>query len=249
MTMKALEIVERTAEEEEFVTGLLRGYRFRLCRDAADVRAALGIRREVYVDGNGYDVPIPDSYDLRSWHVLAEDTERGIPCGSLRITPRAAGSLEAEEYLDLPPALRRPGTLELSRFAILPPYRKGKTFLPIVSLGLFAVVRQLLDVVDASYMAICCKPERIWTFEWLLFERTGLRARYEKLDGSEHELLFCDVHRNRPEVRQHPFHHFLDVPRFPQVEPPDPLPPLGLFDAFDPPAESLGGGDLHRAVA
>ena len=247
--MKAIETVLPEPAEEEFLTGLLRGHRFRLCRSADDIRAMVEVRRQVYVDGNGYDVPVPDAYDAWSWHVLAEDVERGVACGSVRITPRDAGPLEAEEYFCLPPALRGPGILEISRFAILPPYRKGKTFLPIVSLGLFAVVRRVLDAVNARHMVICCKPERLWTFEWLLFHRTGLRARYEKLGGTEHELLSAEVGRATKEVLSHPFHCFFDGHEFAEVERPEPMPPLGLLDAFALPTDGRRNRAWQKAVA
>lgn len=247
--MQVFEKIRPTAEEEEFLSGLLRGYRFRVCRSTADARAVVGVRREVYVEGNGYDVPVPDEYDFRSWHVIAEDVERGVPCGSVRVTPRSGGPLEAEEYFQLPPDLRHPGALEISRLAILPPYRKGKTFLPIVSLGLFAMVRRMLDSSRARYMVICSKPERIWTFEWLLFQRTGIRARYEKLGGTEHELLFAEVRKATTDVLEHPFACFFDGHEFPELEWPDPLPALGLFGAYEMPRTARPCDALERAVA
>src|SRR5204863_2360181 len=103
-----------------------------------------------------------------------------------RITPRE-GLLEAEEYFTLPLRLRTPRAAEISRLAILPAHRKSRTFLPIVSLGLFKLTMRFLERVDAEYMVICSRPERIWTFEWMRFSRTGLSASYTKLAGAPHE--------------------------------------------------------------
>ena len=68
----------------------------------------------------------------------------------MRLTPRFAGPLEPEEYFTLPKAFRSPRSVELNRFAILPAYRKGKTFLPVVSLGLFKLALRLLEGMDAA---------------------------------------------------------------------------------------------------
>jgi N-acyl-L-homoserine lactone synthetase len=231
--MHGPEIGRPDTELDDTLTGLLAGYRFSVCTDVPSVARAVEIRRRVYVGGNGYDVPVPDAYDERSWHLLAEDVSAGIPCGSMRITPRAGGPVEAEEYFRLPPQLRQPRTIELSRFAILPEYRKGKTFLPIVSVGLFALVRQVLERAGVRRMVICTKPERVWTFEWMRFQRTGLRARYEKLGGSEHELLSWDLHRASRYISTHPFRVFWDGRTLPQLEVPDEMPRLGLFGAYE----------------
>jgi len=40
---------------------------------------------------------------------------------------------------------------------------------------------------------MCAREERIWTFEWLRFQRTGMVARYAMLGNVEHELLTMDV--------------------------------------------------------
>src|ERR1051325_10181159 len=74
---------------------LLRGYRFRVCTDPASFAAALDVRRRVYQGGCGYDVPVPDEYDGRSWLLLAEHVEAGETVGTMRIAPRSAGPLEA----------------------------------------------------------------------------------------------------------------------------------------------------------
>src|SRR2546428_5292062 len=83
--------VERPEIQRSIFTRLLRGYRFSICEDAASVARALEVRRQVYRGACGYDVPIPDEYDGRSWLLLAEDVRSGEAVGSMRVTPRAAG--------------------------------------------------------------------------------------------------------------------------------------------------------------
>ena len=214
--------------EGDFIARLLQGYRFSVCDHAAAAEVALGIRREVYVNGSGYEIPIPDPYDARSWFLLAEDTETGRPCGSMRLTPRFAGPLEAEEYFELPRALATPKAIEINRFAILPEYRKGKTFLPVVSLGLFKLVHTLLKRIDAQYMIIASKPERVWTYEWMRFRHIGLTAPYGKLDFSEHTLLSYDF-RHAPQILEgHPFREFFVSMSYAEVVLPRRIPPLGV---------------------
>jgi N-acyl-L-homoserine lactone synthetase len=214
--------------EEEFKRGILKGYRFRLCTDAAMVEQALDVRRQVYVQGNGYDVPVPDAVDPRSWILLAEDTETGKACGTLRLTPRSHGPLECEEYFQLPRELRVPGAIEITRFAILPEYRKGKTFLPVVSLGLFTLTKQLLDRSGASHIVIAVKPQRLWTFQWMRFQDSGLTARYTALDGSLHHLMSYELATAAERLVDHPFYDFLVGGTFPEIETPEAFPPLGV---------------------
>src|SRR5262245_53250328 len=91
-------------EQSDFISGLLDGYRFTVCEDAEAAVQALEIRRQVYVDGVGYDIPVPDAYDGRSWLLLAEDEATGKPVGCMRLTPRFAGPFESEEFFTLPKA-------------------------------------------------------------------------------------------------------------------------------------------------
>src|SRR5207244_9308548 len=117
-TMQSTEIPQlpdRPAKERSIFTRLLRGYRFSVCEDAASVARALDVRRQVYRGACGYEVPVPDEYDGRSWLLLAEDMRTGEAVGSMRVTPRAAGPLECEEYLVLPPALRSASAVEITR--------------------------------------------------------------------------------------------------------------------------------------
>jgi hypothetical protein len=223
-----LPIPSAAHEDDAFKRGLLAGYRFSICDTPEAITRAIEVRRRVYVQGNGYDVPVPDAYDPRSWFLLAEDLETGLACGTVRLTPRSAGALECEEYFRLPLPLRTPGSVEINRFAILPEYRKGKTFLPVVSLGLFNLVKQVIDRVEARNLVICAKAERVWTYEWMRFRRTGLSARYEKLGGVEHELLYFDLRRVAADLADHPFRPFLVGESFPESRLDGELPGLGF---------------------
>lgn len=214
--------------QSDVLPGLLRGYRFSVCDSPAAAGRALDVRREVY-GGVGYDIRRPDRYDERSWILLAEDTATGETVGTMRVTPRFAGPLESEEYFDLPRRFRSPGTFELNRFAILPAYRKGSTFLPVVSLGLFKMVHDLLFSLNARYMVIASKPERVWTYQWMRFRGTGLIAPYGKLGGAEHELLTYDMRRAPEILAGHPFREFFVSARYDEVEMPRRLPRLGIL--------------------
>jgi N-acyl-L-homoserine lactone synthetase len=207
---------------------ILEGFRFQVCQDPWQAAQGIEVRRQVYLQDAGYDLPVPDEYDRRSWLITAEEISTGRIVGSIRVTPRFAGPLEAEEYFTLPAHLRTAKAYEISRFAILPAYRKGKTFLPVVSLGLFKAVQMLLKRVGAHYMVICAKPERVWTFEWMRFEHTGLTARYEKLNNAEHALLAYDFVRQNEILSGHPFEAFWVDYEHPQVTIPKRIPALGL---------------------
>ena len=213
---------------DDLLAHILEGFRFQVCQDPWQAARALEVRRQVYLEDSGYEIPIPDDYDRRSWLISAEDVSTGRIVGSIRVTPRFGGALEAEEYFNLPARLRTPRAFEISRFAILPDYRKGKTFLPVVSLGLFKTVQTLLQRMGGHYMVICAKPERVWTFEWIRFEHTGLTARYEKLNSAEHALLAYDFKREKETMSDHPLRaYWLDID-YPQVIVPKRLPALGL---------------------
>jgi hypothetical protein len=215
--------------QQHFLEGLLEGYRFFIAQTPEDVAQALEIRRRVYHDEVGYDVAIPDEYDHRSWFLLAEEVATGKRVGTIRVTPRSEGPLEAEEYFRLPLPLQCRVALEVSRFAILPGYRKGKTFLPVVSLGLFNLTRCFADAMGFQYLVICSKSERLWTYEWLRFKRTGLVARYEKLQGALHELLSLDLNRTEELLVGHPMRVFIDGTVLPEVHLPETTAELGLL--------------------
>jgi N-acyl-L-homoserine lactone synthetase len=212
-------------------TGLLRGYRFRVCTDAASVARALDVRRQVYLDDCGYELPIPDAYDGRSWFLLAEDARTGAAVGSMRVTPRVAGPLEAEEYFRLPAHLRGSRVVEVTRFAILPPYRKSRRFLPVVAMGLFKLICHFVKQLDVQHVVVCSKPERVWTYQWMRFERSGLVARYAKLGGAEHELLFADLEGGIARHRDHRYWQFFFEIDHREVALPDHTPALGLGSA------------------
>src|SRR5438128_5036455 len=196
----------RPDKQRTIFTRLLRGYRFSVCADAASVARALEVRRQVYRGACGYEVPVPDEYDSRSWLLLAEDVRSGEAVGSMRVTPRSAGPLEAEEYFVLPPALRSGTVVEITRFAILPTHRDSKRFLPVVALGLFKLFSHfVVAATGAEHAIVCSKPERIWSYEWMRFRRTGTVARYTKLGGCEHELLTSDL---RSGVGMHSDHRY-----------------------------------------
>jgi len=217
----------RTKAYNDPDAALLRGYRFVVCTTAAEAADALEIRRRVYVEGNGYPVAVPDAYDARSWLALARNEATGEPVGSVRITPRRA-PLEAEESFTLPLHLRTPRAAEISRLAILPSHRKGRTFVPVVSLGLFKLLLRFAETICAERLVVCSRAERLWTFEWMGFERTGLGAPYLPLAGVRHELLWGDFTRRAEILATHPFRRFfLDV-EYDEVRVPAVVPPLGV---------------------
>jgi hypothetical protein len=225
--------------QPDVLPGLLRGYRFTVCDSPAAAGRALDVRRQVY-GGTGYNLPVPDPYDDRSWLLMAEETATGKAVGTMRVTPRFTGRLEAEEYFELPRRFRSPLAFELNRFAILPGYRKGSTFLPVVSLGLFKMVHDLLFALDARYMVIASKPERVWTYQWMRFKSTGLVKPYGKLAGAEHELLTYDMRRAPEILVGHPFREFFVSARYDEVELPRRLPSLGILPDEQPLRVAVG---------
>ena len=76
-------------------------------------------------------------YDHRSYLLIAEVEETGEIVGTMRVTPRELGPIETEEYFRLPANLDSPNAVEISRFAIKRSHRKTRTFLPVISVGLF----------------------------------------------------------------------------------------------------------------
>jgi len=206
--------------------GLLRGYRFSVCTDRVATESALDVRRRVYRENCGYDVPVPDEYDARSWLLLAEHVDSGEAVGTMRITPRSAGPLEAEEYFRLPRHLLSPHTAEVTRFAILPEHRRGEGVMPSVSFGLFKLLINFLDEIGARHAVVCSKEERIWTYEWLCFRRTGLVASYAKLANAAHELLTVELQELR-QRREHPLWEFVFTSRPAEMVLPPPTAQFG----------------------
>jgi len=215
--------------EVSIFNGLLRGYRFTVCEDRESVARAIDVRRRVYRDGCGYDVPVPDDYDGRSWLLLAEHVASGEAVGSMRITPRFAGAFEAEAYLRLPAALTRPTAVEITRFAIVPEHRHSRRFLPVVALGLYKLACLFMRQVGATDVVICSRPARTWAYRWLAFSPAGLTCRYSKLGNAEHELLTCDVADGMVKHRDHRFWEFV----FEIVNPELVLPEIVPIPGFD----------------
>jgi len=223
-----MENLETSRHENDIIPGILAGYRFSVCETPEAASDALAVRRQVYVDGVGYDVPVPDFYDSRSWLLQAEDVATGKVVGTMRLTPRFAGPFELEEYFTISKKFRSPRSVELNRFAILPEYRKGKTFLPVVSLGLFKLATRLLQGMNAHHLVIASKPERIWTYEWLGFKQTGHTALYGTLDSCEHALLSLDVRKLAETFSGHAFESFFMQLDYREVVLPKRLPSLGV---------------------
>lgn len=228
MNANAEQTTANGTELEDVISHMLQGFRFSLCDTPEMVAKALEIRRQVYVQGVGYSIPVPDQYDIRSWFLLAEDVETGEPVGCMRITPRFAGPFEAEEYFTLPKHLESSSAVELNRFAILPAYRKGKTFLPVVSLGLFKAAMVFMKRFGADYLVAASKPDKAYTYSWLGFEETGLSAPYGKLDYSEHLLMAHPYHQVEKQFEGHPFADFFCSLNYSEVVIPKRIPVLGL---------------------
>jgi len=220
---------------------LLHGHRFSVCEEPADVVRAIDVRRQVYRGVCGYDVPVPDEYDKRSWVLLAEHVRSGRAVGSMRVTPRSAGHLEAEEYFRLPALLRATGVVEVTRFAIPPEPRPSSRFFPAVALGLYNLVCQFTRQLRASHVVICSKPERSFAYQRLGFAPTGLTACYTKLANAEHELLTCDVRGDMQQHRAHRFWEFVFETDHPEVSVPGRVPPLGVGFAEIPRGERFQG--------
>ncbi len=100
--------------------------------------------------------------------------------------------------------------------------------MPVVSLGLFKLLFRLLEGMNAHQMVIAAKPERIWTYEWVGFRRTGQTARYGTLDSIEHELLALDVRKVGERLAGHPFEAFFMHLDYREVVLPRRLPSLGV---------------------
>ncbi|MFN8545394.1 MAG: hypothetical protein U0807_14465 [Candidatus Binatia bacterium] len=213
---------------------LLDGFAFRICEAEAQTARSLAVRREVYVHQVGYDVPVPDEYDGRSWLLLAEEVATGLAVGTMRITPSWEGSLECEQYFSLPPEYRALGCVEINRFAILPEYRRGGSGTPAVFLGLFKLASEFLTrmVAPASggrYGLIASKPERTWTYELGGFRNTGHEAPYGKLGGSLHQLLVADFPDGwRSALAEGPIASFMTDVDCPQVVLPRAYPETGI---------------------
>jgi N-acyl-L-homoserine lactone synthetase len=227
----AHEITTASSSKDFGLETLLEGYRFYVAEDAETFARALEVRREVYVENFGYDVPVPDEYDYRSWLLVAEHVESGEIVGTMRLTPRAFGPVETEEYFELPEDLDREDAIEISRFAILAAHRKTRTFLPVVSVGLFKLCYELAMLVGAERQIVCTKAEKLWSYMSMGFQSTGIKKGYEKLNGTEHELLFHDFSGiAQGAMGSNPFADLCCADNIDEVIVPTDVPLLGLVD-------------------
>lgn len=209
------------------VARMLAPYRFHVCTTAETAGRAFEVRRLVYQRGCAYTVPIPDDIDERSWFLVAEEVDTGRIVGTMRATPRSHGPLELERYFRLPRGLRTPRSVELSRFAILPAYRKSNTS-PAVSLGLFNLVKRFLDGVGTDYMLLASKAKRAYTYHWLRFTSTGIGTRYDGLGEEKHELMFMNLRKADLALEGHPLAAVLAGYPFDSVHVPERVPALGI---------------------
>lgn len=218
------------SRQTEFLKSLLEGYRFRVATSPAEVAGVLDIRRSCYAK---YDIPIPDEYDARSWFLVAECEASGRIVGTIRITPRSAGPMELEEYFILPASLKRDTAVELTRFAILPEYRKSANGMPRVAFGLFKMVVAYVTTLGAEYMCVSSTPEQAKTYSWLGFTATGVAAPYRKLASKAHELFVWDIrHGFGPYDTQQFYSWFVEWKSEEIVLPTEP-PPLGIGLSID----------------
>jgi len=229
----------RYEQDDSQYAALLQGYRFTVCSTRRDAERALEIRRRVYVDETGYDISVPDEYDGHSWILLAEDAATGQAVGTMRITSRSAGPLEAEEYFRLPATLRGPRVVEISRLAIVPEHRKRQDGSPWVAFGLFKAMAAFVRQTDVQFMVVCAKPERAATYAFLCFRPTGVKASYTKLRGAQHELLFFDLRHGFEPYDDHEMFRWFFLSQSPEVEIPTSTPRLGVHD----------DGERHRTAA
>src|SRR5262249_61620174 len=75
------------ADRDDSMAALLHGYRFTVCERSEAAREAVEVRRRVYVEQSGYNLPVPDAYDSRSWFLLAPPCATGEAAGPRRIPP------------------------------------------------------------------------------------------------------------------------------------------------------------------
>jgi N-acyl-L-homoserine lactone synthetase len=225
----ATQLTETTQATDSYLSSLLTGYRFRVAETAEDFAAALELRREVYCGDFGYDVPVPDEYDHRSYLLIAECETSGEIVGTMRITPRELGPIEAEEYFTLPAHLDSAHAVEISRFAIKRSHRKTRTFLPVISVGLFKLCYEFSMFIGADCQIVCSKAEKMASYLAMGFSPTGLVKRYAKLNGLEHELLEHDFRQVEEILVNNPFLDMCVTP-LEQVTLPNELPATNLVD-------------------
>jgi len=221
--------LNETPATDSYLSTLLKGYRFRIAETAEEFAAALELRREVYCGDFGYDVPVPDEYDHRSYLLIAECEETGEIVGTMRMTPRELGPVEAEEYFELPGDLDSRRAVEISRFAIKRSHRKTRTFLPVISCGLFKLCYEFSMFLGADCQIVCSKAEKMASYLSMGFSSTGITKSYAKLNGAQHELLAHDFNRLDVILKDNPFGELCFTP-LDEVLLPNGMPPTNLVD-------------------
>lgn len=218
-----------TEATDSYLSSLLKGYRFRVAETAEEFAAALELRREVYCGEFGYDVPVPDAYDHRSYLLIAECEETGEIVGTMRVTPRELGPIEAEEFFELPESIDTPRAIEISRFAIKRSHRKTRTFLPTVACGLYKLLYEFSMFLGTDCQIVCTKEEKLASYLSMGFSSTGIKKSYAALNGTEHELLHHDFNRLEVILKDNPFGELCLTP-LDEVALPNDLPPTNLVD-------------------
>jgi N-acyl-L-homoserine lactone synthetase len=229
MQNTAIELSETTEATDGYLDTLLKGYRFRVAETEEEFAAALELRREVYCGDFGYEVPVPDQYDHRSYLLIAEVEATGEIVGTMRITPRELGPVEAEEYFTLPAHLDSARAIEISRFAIKRSHRKTRTFLPVVACGLYKLLYEFSIFLGTDCQIVCTKEEKLASYLSMGFSSTGIKESYASLNGVEHELLFHDFNRLEEIIKDNPFCELCMTP-LEEICLPFELPPTNLVD-------------------
>src|SRR5262249_9076798 len=106
------------------------------------------------------------------------------------------------------------------------------------SVGLFKLCYEFGLMLGAERQIVCSKAERLWTYQTLGFEGTGITTCYEKLNGTEHELLRHDFQALEARVTSgatagNPFDE-LWANEYDEVVVPETVPALGLVDELTP---------------
>ncbi len=221
--------LQDTGATDSYLDTLLKGYRFRVAETAEEFAAALELRREVYCGDFVYEVPVPDAYDHRSYLLIAECEETGEIVGTMRVTPRALGPLEAEEFFELPEDLDMPRAIEISRFAIKRSHRKTRTFLPVVACGLYKLLYEFSMFLGTDCQIVCTKEEKLASYLSMGFTSTGIKKSYVTLNGVEHELLHHDFNHLASILKDNPFGELCLTP-LDEVALPKEFPPTNLVD-------------------
>jgi N-acyl-L-homoserine lactone synthetase len=240
--MQTATALNETPATDSYLGDLLNGYRFRVAETAEEFAAALELRREVYCGDFGYDVPVPDEYDHRSFLLIAECEETGEIVGTMRVTPRELGPIEAEEFFTLPEHLDSPRAVEISRFAIKRSHRKTRTFLPTVACGLYKLLYEFSMFIGTDCQIVCTKEEKLASYLSMGFASTGIKKSYTTLNGIEHELLSHDFNRLAEILKDNPFGELCLTP-LDQVVVPNEMPATNLVDeSFSEPLRMAANG-------